>query len=171
MRAPRVGPWGPKVRGGGAALGAPGVAVEPVSCGVMDSVPPCGGGRGQAASVHLRSGGRDRQAECATAKARRCAPWRTCVIRGRQDATAGASRRTPPGHRRRVFTIFVGRPGDGSPPKNEDADRARRAGVDGGHVLMDPGRRGSGSAGDVATADVVQPRVRPVCRTAPARRR
>ena len=31
-----------------------------------------------------------------------------------------------------------------------------------------PGRRGSGSAGDVATADVVQPRVRPVCRTAPA---
>ena len=25
MRAPRVGPWGPKVRGGGAARGAPGV--------------------------------------------------------------------------------------------------------------------------------------------------
>ena len=48
MRAPRVGPWGPKVRGGGAALGAPGVAVEPVSCGVMDSVPPSVGGRGQA---------------------------------------------------------------------------------------------------------------------------
>ena len=30
--------------------GAPGVAVEPVSCGVMDSVPPRGGGRGRAAS-------------------------------------------------------------------------------------------------------------------------
>ena len=29
-----------------------------------------GGGRGQAASVHIRSGGRDRQAECATATAR-----------------------------------------------------------------------------------------------------
>ena len=25
MRAPRVGPWGPKVRGDGAARGAPGV--------------------------------------------------------------------------------------------------------------------------------------------------
>ena len=133
MRAPRVGPWGPKVRGGGAALrgtwgGGRAGFVRGHGLG-----PPSGGGRGQAASVHIRSGGRDRQAECATAKARRCAPWRTCVIRGRQDATAGASRRTPPGHRRRVFTIFVGRPGDGSPPKNEDADRARRAGVDGGH--------------------------------------
>ena len=69
MRAPRVGPWGPKVHGGGAARGA---AVEPVSSGVMDSGPPCGDGRGQAASVHIRSGGRDRQGECAEAKARRC---------------------------------------------------------------------------------------------------
>ena len=36
MRSPRVGPWRPNVRGGGAvARGVPGVAVEPVSCGVM----------------------------------------------------------------------------------------------------------------------------------------
>ena len=67
MRVPRVGPWGPKVRGGGAARGAPWVAVETVSCGGMDSVPPRGGGRGQAVSVHIRSGGRDRQVECAEA--------------------------------------------------------------------------------------------------------
>ena len=44
---PRVGPWGPNVRGGGAARRASGVAVEPVSCGVMDSVPPCGGSAGR----------------------------------------------------------------------------------------------------------------------------
>ena len=30
-----------------------------------------------ATSVHIRSGGRDRQAECAEATGRRCAPWRT----------------------------------------------------------------------------------------------
>ena len=72
MRSPRVGPWGPNVRGDVAARGAPGVAVEPVSCGVMDAGPPCGGGRGQAASVHIRSGGRDRQGECVRAKTRRC---------------------------------------------------------------------------------------------------
>ena len=35
MRAPRVGPWGPNVRVSGAvARGAPGVVVEPVSCGL-----------------------------------------------------------------------------------------------------------------------------------------
>ena len=46
MRSPRVGPWGPNVRVSGAvARGAPGVVVEPVSCGVMDSVPPRGGSR------------------------------------------------------------------------------------------------------------------------------
>ena len=81
MRSPRVGPWGPKVHGGGAARGA---AVETVSGGVMDAVPPRGGGRGQAASVHIRSGGRDRQAKCATATARRCgrmAAECTCTAR------------------------------------------------------------------------------------------
>ena len=37
----RVGPWGPNVRAGGAVpQGAPGVPVEPVSCGVMAEVPP-----------------------------------------------------------------------------------------------------------------------------------
>ena len=36
MRSPRVGPWGPNVPAGGAvAREVPGVAVEPVSCGVM----------------------------------------------------------------------------------------------------------------------------------------
>ena len=46
MRSPRVGPWGPNVRVSGAvARGAPGVVVELVSCGVMDSVPPRGGSR------------------------------------------------------------------------------------------------------------------------------
>ena len=41
MRAPRVGSWRPNVRAGGAiARGAPGVVVEPVSCGVMGWVPP-----------------------------------------------------------------------------------------------------------------------------------
>ena len=69
---PRVGPWGLKVRGGSAAREAPGVAVEPVSCGVMDSVPPRGGGRGQAASVHIRSDGPHREAESAEATERRC---------------------------------------------------------------------------------------------------
>ena len=39
MRSPRVGPWGPNVRvSGAAARASPGVAVEPVSCGVMDWV-------------------------------------------------------------------------------------------------------------------------------------
>ena len=51
--------------------------VKTVSGGVIDSGPPRGGGRWQAASVHIRSGGRDRQAECAAATGRRCAPWRT----------------------------------------------------------------------------------------------
>ena len=45
--------------------------VEPVSCGVMGWVPPCGG-RGQAASVHIRSGGPHREGKCAEAKGRRC---------------------------------------------------------------------------------------------------
>ena len=41
MRSPRVGPWGPNVRGGGAvARESPGVVVETVSCGVMDAGPP-----------------------------------------------------------------------------------------------------------------------------------
>ena len=61
MRAPRVGPWRPNVRVGGAvASESPGVVVEPVLCGVMGWVPPCGG-RGQAASVHIRSGGPHRE--------------------------------------------------------------------------------------------------------------
>ena len=46
MRSPRVSPWGPNVRAGGAARGVPGVTVDPVSCGVTDWVPPRGGGRG-----------------------------------------------------------------------------------------------------------------------------
>ena len=66
MRAPRVGPWGPKVRGGGAARGAPWVAVETVSGGGMGCVPPWWRPR-QAASVHIRSGGRDREVESAEA--------------------------------------------------------------------------------------------------------
>ena len=41
MRAPRVGPWRPNVRVGGAvASESPGVVVEPVLCGVMGWVPP-----------------------------------------------------------------------------------------------------------------------------------
>ena len=58
MRTPRVGPWRPNVRAGGAIArgGAPGVVVEPVLCGVMGWA-LLGGGRGQAASVHIRSGG------------------------------------------------------------------------------------------------------------------
>ena len=106
MRAPRVGPWGPKVHGGSAARGAPGVAVEPVSCGVMDSVPPRGGGRGQAASVHIRSGGRDRQAKCATATARRCGgshEWRPSGVgagRNRQHHQSASAVR--PGTARRA---------------------------------------------------------------------
>ena len=71
MRSPRVGPWGPNVRGDVAARGAPGVAVEPVLCGVMAGS-LLGGSRGQTAFVHIRSGGRDRQAECAEATGRRC---------------------------------------------------------------------------------------------------
>ena len=41
MRSPRVGPWRPNVRGGGAvARESPGVVVETISCGVMDAGPP-----------------------------------------------------------------------------------------------------------------------------------
>ena len=41
MRSPRVGPWGPNVRGGGAvASESPGVVVEPGLCGIMGWVPP-----------------------------------------------------------------------------------------------------------------------------------
>ena len=41
MRAPRVGPWRPNVRVGGAvASESPGVVVEPGLCGVMGWVPP-----------------------------------------------------------------------------------------------------------------------------------
>ena len=52
MRSPRVGPWGPNVRAGGAvARASPGVVVEPVSNGVMGWIPPRGGRRGQTAFV------------------------------------------------------------------------------------------------------------------------
>ena len=44
---PQGRPWGPNVRVSGAvARASPEVVVETVSGGVMDSVPPCGGGRG-----------------------------------------------------------------------------------------------------------------------------
>ena len=42
-------------------------------------------------------------------------PVAYALMRGRHGATAGASRRTQQSHRRRVFTLSVGRPGDGSP--------------------------------------------------------
>ena len=64
------------------ACASPEAVVETVSGGVMDAGPPRGGGRGQAASVHIRSGGHDRQAKCATA--RRCgrmAAECTCTAR------------------------------------------------------------------------------------------
>ena len=88
MRAPRVGPWGPKVRGGGAARGAPWVAVEPVSCGGMGCVPPWWRPR-QAASVHIRSGGRDREVESAEATVLRgVEPWQLefVALQGRHVA-------------------------------------------------------------------------------------
>ena len=70
------------------------MVVEPVLCGVMDAVPPRGGGRGQAASVHIRSGGRDRQAECAEATGRRCGgshAWRpSAQVRSANSAGAPA---------------------------------------------------------------------------------
>ena len=53
-----------------------------------------GGGRGQAASVHIRSDGPHREAECATAKARRCGgshEWRPSAhIRSANSAGAPA---------------------------------------------------------------------------------
>ena len=54
----------PLVRGA-VARGVPGVPVEPVSCGVMAEVPPVWRPQAGGPSVHPRSGGRDREAECA----------------------------------------------------------------------------------------------------------
>ena len=51
--------------GGAVARGVPGVPVEPVSCGVMAEVPPVWRPRAGGPSVHPRSVGRDREAECA----------------------------------------------------------------------------------------------------------
>ena len=88
------------MRGGGAVVRAsPGVVVETVSCGVMDSVPPCDGGHGRRPSVHIRSGGPHREGKCAEAKGRRCpsllAPTELVPVPS-LVVLIGAERVTPP---------------------------------------------------------------------------
>ena len=63
--------------GGAVARGVPGVPVEPVSCEVMAEVPPVWWPQAGGPSVHPRSGGRDREAECAGAPGRRGDRWGT----------------------------------------------------------------------------------------------
>ena len=65
MRFLRVGPWGPNVRVDGAvARGTSGWAGHVVSCGSINADPPFWRPLA-AAAVHIRSDGRDREAESA----------------------------------------------------------------------------------------------------------
>ena len=95
MRAPRVGPWRPNVRVGGAvASESPGVVVEPglVRChGLGPSLVVAAGKR---RPVHIRSGGPHREGKCAAATGRRCVgshEWRPSAhVRSANSAGAPA---------------------------------------------------------------------------------
>ena len=116
MRSPRVGPLGAerarerRRRAGGTGGGGRAGLVR-------------GHGRGPSLWWRPRAGGVRPHSLCGARQARgmcegegtAMCPVAYAVMRGRHGATAGASRRTQQSHRRRVFTISVGRPGNGSP--------------------------------------------------------